>query len=131
MTYIEFWKPSGFQRTLQFLLQFSTSFSSVNFVKDILYFSLLRLCIAHSGILRVQGITLIVIKSFASQLLSTLRFLRKLHVIHCDLKPENILLQHPAMSKIKVIDFGSSCFNHERSRPHISNGAKFKSKSKP
>lgn len=62
----------------------------------------------------MQGISLIVIKSFASQLLQTLRFLRKLHVIHCDLKPENILLQHPAMSKIKVIDFGSSCFNHEK-----------------
>ncbi|KAH8968834.1 hypothetical protein BDL97_02G002600 [Sphagnum fallax] len=66
-----------------------------------------------------QGISPIVIKSFASQLLSTLRFLKKLHVIHCDLKPENILLQHPAMSKIKVIDFGSSCFNHERIYTYI------------
>lgn len=64
--------------------------------------------------LKIQGISLIVIKSFASQLLQTLRFLRKLHVIHCDLKPENILLQHPTMSKIKVIDFGSSCFSYER-----------------
>ncbi|KAG0577181.1 hypothetical protein KC19_5G136800 [Ceratodon purpureus] len=66
-----------------------------------------------------QGISLIVIKSFASQLLQTLRYLRKLHVIHCDLKPENILLQHPAMSKIKVIDFGSSCFNHEKVYTYI------------
>ncbi|BBM99085.1 dual specificity tyrosine-phosphorylation-regulated kinase 2/3/4 [Marchantia polymorpha subsp. ruderalis] len=66
-----------------------------------------------------QGISLIVIKSFASQLLATLRFLRKLHVIHCDLKPENILLQHPAMSKIKVIDFGSSCFCNERIYTYI------------
>ncbi|CAM6006798.1 unnamed protein product [Sphagnum balticum] len=66
-----------------------------------------------------QGISPTVIKSFASQLLSTLRFLKKLHVIHCDLKPENILLQHPAMSKIKVIDFGSSCFNHERIYTYI------------
>jgi serine/threonine protein kinase len=68
----------------------------------------------HDESCEVQGISLIVIKSFASQLLQTLRFLQKLHVIHCDLKPENILLQHPAMSKIKVIDFGSSCFNHEK-----------------
>ncbi|KAL3700119.1 hypothetical protein R1sor_018141 [Riccia sorocarpa] len=66
-----------------------------------------------------QGISLIVIKSFASQLLATLRFLRKLQVIHCDLKPENILLQHPAMSKIKVIDFGSSCFCNERIYTYI------------
>lgn len=74
--------------------------------------------------LKIQGISLIVIKSFASQLLQTLRFLRKLHVIHCDLKPENILLQHPTMSKIKVIDFGSSCFSYERgfcaNQPHVS-----------
>jgi serine/threonine protein kinase len=62
-----------------------------------------------------RGISLLVIKSFAMQLLITLRFLRKLHIIHCDLKPENILLQHSSMSKLKVIDFGSSCFNHERS----------------
>lgn len=64
----------------------------------------------------LQGISLIVIKSFASQLLQTLQFLKKLNVIHCDLKPENILLQHPSMSKIKVIDFGSSCFYHEKGR---------------
>ncbi|KAL2651766.1 hypothetical protein R1flu_019894 [Riccia fluitans] len=66
-----------------------------------------------------QGVSLIVIKSFASQLLATLRFLRKLQVIHCDLKPENILLQHPAMSKIKVIDFGSSCFSNEKIYTYI------------
>ena len=30
-------------------------------------------------------------------------------VIHCDLKPENILLVNPKRSKIKLIDFGSSC----------------------
>ncbi|XP_073390798.1 uncharacterized protein [Physcomitrium patens] len=66
-----------------------------------------------------QGINLVVIKSFASQLLQTLRYLRKLNVIHCDLKPENILLQHPAMSKIKVIDFGSSCFSHEKVYTYI------------
>ncbi|OAE22547.1 hypothetical protein AXG93_1989s1000 [Marchantia polymorpha subsp. ruderalis] len=56
-----------------------------------------------------------ILENLRQKLLATLRFLRKLHVIHCDLKPENILLQHPAMSKIKVIDFGSSCFCNERS----------------
>ncbi|KAH7422312.1 hypothetical protein KP509_12G003100 [Ceratopteris richardii] len=66
-----------------------------------------------------QGISLVVIKSFATQLLATLKFLRKLRVIHCDLKPENILLQHPSMSKIKVIDFGSSCFDHEKIYTYI------------
>jgi dual specificity tyrosine-phosphorylation-regulated kinase 2/3/4 len=28
---------------------------------------------------------------------------------------QNVLLRHPAKSAIKVIDFGSSCFEHEKS----------------
>jgi len=32
-------------------------------------------------------------------------------VIHCDLKPENILFTNDKADQIKVIDFGSSCFN--------------------
>jgi serine/threonine protein kinase len=37
------------------------------------------------------------------------------HVIHCDLKPENILLTNLQSSKnlIKLIDFGSACFENE------------------
>ena len=31
-------------------------------------------------------------------------------VVHRDLKPENILLCQPGRSAVKVIDFGSSCF---------------------
>jgi serine/threonine protein kinase len=30
------------------------------------------------------------------------------------LLPQNILLRHPAKSGIKVIDFGSSCFENEK-----------------
>lgn len=40
-------------------------------------------------------------------------------VIHCDLKPENILLKGPNKSSIKVIDFGSSCFEDERVYSYI------------
>ncbi len=36
--------------------------------------------------------------------------LRCASIIHCDLKPENILLAHPTSGSIKVIDFGSACF---------------------
>jgi dual specificity tyrosine-phosphorylation-regulated kinase 2/3/4 len=40
-------------------------------------------------------------------------------VIHCDLKPENILLKDPTKSGIKIIDFGSSCFQDERVYTYI------------
>ena len=35
-------------------------------------------------------------------------------MIHCDLKPENILLHNHKSSRIKVIDFGSSCFGDQQ-----------------
>ncbi len=33
-------------------------------------------------------------------------------IIHCDLKPENIMLNHSKgdTKEIKIIDFGSACF---------------------
>ena len=43
----------------------------------------------------------------------SLEFLRKQNIIHCDLKPENILLKEYNKSGIKMIDFGSSCFQDE------------------
>eukprot|EP00741_Cyanophora_paradoxa_P025736 tig00000391_g24835.t1 len=66
-----------------------------------------------------QGLSLGLIRRFAIQLLTALRFQRKQRVIHCDLKPENILLKQPNKSGIKVIDFGSSCFEDERVYTYI------------
>eukprot|EP00294_Goniomonas_avonlea_P015907 CAMPEP_0114552250 /NCGR_PEP_ID=MMETSP0114-20121206/7027_1 /TAXON_ID=31324 /ORGANISM="Goniomonas sp, Strain m" /LENGTH=575 /DNA_ID=CAMNT_0001737119 /DNA_START=284 /DNA_END=2011 /DNA_ORIENTATION=- len=68
---------------------------------------------------KFQGLSLGLIRRFALQLLVSLRFLRKFRVIHCDLKPENILLKAPNKSSIKVIDFGSSCFEDERVYTYI------------
>jgi len=45
--------------------------------------------------------------------------MRKLKIVHCDLKPENILLKHPTRSGIKIIDLGSSCFEHEKVYTYI------------
>ena len=57
---------------------------------------------------------------FTIQLLQSLCLLYTHGVIHCDLKPENILLKHPTKSTLKVIDFGSSCFETDRGNIHMS-----------
>ena len=36
--------------------------------------------------------------------------LRGAAVVHCDLKPENILLHPAGGGRLKLIDFGSACF---------------------
>lgn len=59
------------------------------------------------------------IRSFASQILSCLNLLKKQRVIHCDLKPENILLVNIWESRIKIIDFGSSCFEDQKVYTYI------------
>eukprot|EP00908_Phaeocystis_cordata_P012370 Transcript_23352.p1 GENE.Transcript_23352~~Transcript_23352.p1 ORF type:complete len:319 (+),score=118.58 Transcript_23352:1116-2072(+) len=66
-----------------------------------------------------QGVSLPLIRRFAIQLLSSLRFLRKQRIVHCDLKPENILLKDPGKSAIKMIDFGSSCFEETKVYTYI------------
>jgi len=66
-----------------------------------------------------QGLSLNLIRRIAIQLLYSLRFLRRLRIIHCDLKPENILLKAPNKSSVKIIDFGSSCLESERVYSYI------------
>ena len=66
-----------------------------------------------------QGVSLGLIRRFAIQLLTSLKYLHRERIIHCDLKPENILLKSPTKSGIKVIDFGSSCFEDERLYTYI------------
>jgi len=66
-----------------------------------------------------QGVSLGLIRRFAIQLLTSLKYLYRERIIHCDLKPENILLKSPTKSGIKVIDFGSSCFDDERIYTYI------------
>ncbi|OSX65002.1 hypothetical protein POSPLADRAFT_1065025 [Postia placenta MAD-698-R-SB12] len=65
------------------------------------------------------GFTTGLIRRFTSQMLQSLSLMRHHRIVHCDLKPENVLLRHPAKSAIKVIDFGSSCFEHEKIYTYI------------
>lgn len=60
------------------------------------------------------GFSTNLVRRFTTQMLGSLALMRHHRVVHCDLKPENVLLRHPAKSGIKVIDFGSSCFEHEK-----------------
>ncbi|KAG8158619.1 hypothetical protein KVR01_011741 [Diaporthe batatas] len=66
-----------------------------------------------------RGFSLKMIRRFTKQMLSSLNLLKQQKVIHCDLKPENILLRHPLHTEIKVIDFGSSCFENEKVYTYI------------
>ena len=61
-----------------------------------------------------NGLSLSLIKRFTLQLLQALKLTNSLHIIHCDLKPENILLKQSNKSCIKIIDYGSSCFEDKK-----------------
>ncbi|XP_011298693.1 dual specificity protein kinase pom1 [Fopius arisanus] len=66
-----------------------------------------------------QGFSLSLIRRLANSLINCLRLLHREKIIHCDLKPENILLKQRGSSAIKVIDFGSSCYSHQRVYTYI------------
>ncbi|ORY79330.1 kinase-like domain-containing protein [Leucosporidium creatinivorum] len=84
-------------------------------VTELLSINLYELVKANS----FAGFSTTLIRRFTTQILGSLSLLRHHRVVHCDLKPENILLKHPAKSAIKVIDFGSSCFEHEKVYTYI------------
>ncbi|CAN6606313.1 hypothetical protein TRVA0_003S01310 [Trichomonascus vanleenenianus] len=66
-----------------------------------------------------RGLPLALTRHFAKQMLEALRFLEAKTIIHCDLKPENILISDPERGKIKIIDFGSSCYESEKVYTYI------------
>uniref|UniRef100_UPI00358F0871 dual specificity tyrosine-phosphorylation-regulated kinase 2-like isoform X1 n=2 Tax=Myxine glutinosa TaxID=7769 RepID=UPI00358F0871 len=68
---------------------------------------------------RFQGFSVPLVRKFAHSILTCLQVLYKNRIIHCDLKPENILLKQQGRSGIKVIDFGSSCYEHQRVYTYI------------
>ncbi len=61
-----------------------------------------------------QGFSIHLVRRFAYSILQCMRTMFKEGIVHCDLKPENILLRQKGSSAIKVIDFGSGCFEKQR-----------------
>ena len=68
---------------------------------------------------KFQGFSIQLVRRFAYSILRCLEALYSNKIIHCDLKPENVLLKQQGRSGIKVIDFGSSCFEHQRVYTYI------------
>jgi len=66
-----------------------------------------------------KGFSLQLVRKFAYSMLQCLDTLHKNKIIHCDMKPENVLLKQQGRSGIKVIDFGSSCYEHQRVYTYI------------
>ncbi|OBZ83906.1 Serine/threonine-protein kinase ppk15 [Choanephora cucurbitarum] len=68
---------------------------------------------------RFKGLSTNLVRVFSSQLLDTLTLIQSAQIIHCDLKPENILLRSLETPAIKVIDFGSACFQSQQTYTYI------------
>lgn len=87
-----------------------------------------------------RGLPLPTVRSLVHQSMNSLKELAKRHVVHCDLKPENILLQDQetmqqvvdavdispnlrnmsrTKPKIRLIDFGSACFEGRSTHTYI------------
>lgn len=70
---------------------------------------------------KFNGVSLDLVRKFALQLMQVLLQLEshKPPIIHCDLKPENILLRNQNRSGIRVIDFGSACYENRKLYKYI------------
>ncbi|CAK9293436.1 unnamed protein product [Gordionus sp. m RMFG-2023] len=66
-----------------------------------------------------RGFRLDLVKDITRSLLKCLSTLRKHRIIHCDFKPENILVKPHTKFDIKIIDFGSSCYENEQIYTYI------------
>lgn len=59
------------------------------------------------------------VQSIARQVLKALSYVHSQKLLHCDLKPENILIKSYSRCEVKVIDFGSSCFESDNLSSYI------------
>lgn len=59
------------------------------------------------------------VRDIGHSTLNCLSLLYKNKIVHTDLKPENMLVESDVNSRVKVIDFGSACFVHEKAHTYI------------
>lgn len=57
-----------------------------------------------------QGFSYITTRLFITKILDSMSFYKSQSIIHCDLKPENMLFKYRSHTDLKIIDFGSACF---------------------
>ncbi|KWU44252.1 kinase-like protein, partial [Rhodotorula sp. JG-1b] len=108
------WDPEEKHHVIRMIESF-TFRGHLCIVTELLSINLYELVKANS----FAGFSTTLIRRFTVQILGCLSLLRQHRVVHCDLKPENILLRHPSKSGVKVIDFGSSCFENEKVYTYI------------
>jgi len=59
------------------------------------------------------------VREIGQSTLNCLSLLYANDIVHADLKPENMLVESSQSRRVKVIDFGSSCFAHEKVHTYI------------
>jgi serine/threonine protein kinase len=59
------------------------------------------------------------VRMYARQMAGALAFSASERIVHCDLKPENVLVGAVDRTSLRVIDFGSACFQHQRLYTYI------------
>jgi len=65
------------------------------------------------------GFSMADVRGVMTDVLKSLVLLKQKRIVHADLKPENILLAAETGADVKVIDFGSSCFEHGRIHTYV------------
>ncbi|CAD8068490.1 unnamed protein product [Paramecium sonneborni] len=54
------------------------------------------------------------LKKITYQIVKGLNFLRQCNIVHCDLKPENIMISDIQQKVVKIVDFGTGCFEGDQ-----------------